>query len=94
MHDARPEEWVESRGIYRAPHLRDGAPLIIAIDSRSRLVAGIALHRGLSPSGVRRTLTEILDAVDPVYPRLHCEEAPAARVDSASLVRLLARRET
>jgi hypothetical protein len=46
--------------------------VIIAVDSRGRKVAEIVLMRGLNPSDVRRTLTEILDAVDPkILLRLH-----------------------
>jgi hypothetical protein len=60
------------RGIWRALYDQDGYPVIIAVDSRGRKVAEIVLMRGLNPSDVRRTLTEILDAVDPkILLRLH-----------------------
>lgn len=55
------------RGVWRAPYQQDGYPVIIAIDSRGRRVASVVLMRGLSPSRVRKTLADVLDAVDPRF---------------------------
>lgn len=58
------------RGIWRAPYLQDGYPVIVATDSTGRRVGEIVMVRGLSPSRVRRMLTEILDSADPKIPAL------------------------
>lgn len=58
---------IAARGVWRAPHLQDGYPVIIAVDTRGRRIASIVLARGLTPSRVRRMLQDVLDSVDPVY---------------------------
>lgn len=70
MHESTATQQQSSsatRGVWRAPYLQDGYPVIIAVDSRGRNVGTIVMIRGLSPSRVRRMLTELLDAVDPRF---------------------------
>lgn len=65
------------RGIWRAPYLQDGYPVIIATDSTGRRIGEVVMVRGLSPSRVRRMLTDILDAADPKIPALRLmKQAP------------------
>lgn len=58
------------RGIWRAPYLQDGYPVIFATDSTGRRISEVVMVRGMSPSRVRRMLTELLDAADPKIPAL------------------------
>lgn len=70
---------VHPRGIWRAPYQRDGYPVIIAVDSRGRRVAEVVLCRGVTPSRVKRFLTEVLDSADPrVRLKLVTSPSPAA----------------
>jgi hypothetical protein len=70
MKRGEPEER-SIRGIWRAPYLQDGYPVIIAVDSQGRRIGEVVMVRGMSPSRVRFMLTELLDAADP-RPRLVC----------------------
>jgi len=73
-------EGAAARGVWRAPYDLDGYPVFIAIDSRGRRVAEVVMFRGLVPSRVKKTLSDILDTVDPRYQlRLVSSKSPKRR---------------
>jgi hypothetical protein len=58
------------RGVWRAPCLRGGYPVIIAITSAGEELASIALRPQLEPHVVKQQLEEMLQLCDPVTPGL------------------------
>ena len=73
-------EGAATRGVWRAPYDQDGYPVFIAVDSRGRRVAEVVMLRGLVPSRVKKTLSDILDTVDPRFQlRLVISETPKGR---------------
>lgn len=59
-----------TRGMCTAPYTRDGYPVVELTDSRGRCIATVTLVRGVEPRLVRRFFREIIDAADPVKPRI------------------------
>jgi hypothetical protein len=54
------------RGVWIAQYQIDDCPVAIAVDSHRRVVGEIVLHPPLREGDVKDTLTQLLDAVDPV----------------------------
>lgn len=54
------------RGVWIASYLRDGQAVAIAVDSQGRKLAVVVLHPPLSATSVKRILSRLLDAVDPL----------------------------
>ena len=68
------------RGIYRAPYLIDGCPVLLAVTSRGeRLKRVVVLRAGVSESRATEWLETVLDRLDPPRPALRLVSAPEPR---------------